>query len=175
MTRDFSHAEGDLMELQIWSDQLAARALGIEVSSIGFWLTSDTTKELPSSFSLVINARVLGVQVGSVTIDPLKNGPFTMPLVEAAGGTVEGKIDDWGAFDKAGNPVASSDTNWKTADSVAFLITGIADVTIPASAITTLIPGLGWLAKAALGVLGNKVKISVAHQHVAAHLPHGSP
>jgi hypothetical protein len=163
------------MELQIWSDQPAARALGIEVSSIGFWLTSDTTQALPNSFSLLINARVLGLQVGSVTINPLKNGAFTMPLVEAAGGTVEGRIDDFGAFDKAGNPVASTDAQWKTADSVAFLITGIADVTIPASAVTTLIPGIGWLAKAALAVLGNKVKITVAHQHVAAHLPHGSP
>jgi hypothetical protein len=160
------------MILQVWHDDSAVRAHGLEVSSIGFWLTSDASKALPSSFSLLINARVLGAQVGSVTIDPMKNGNFTMPLLQKIGGTVEGRIDDWNAYDKAGNPV--KDSAWKDAESVGFIVTGIADVTIAASTIVALIPGIGWLAKAALAVLGNKVKISVAHERVIAHLPHGS-
>lgn len=162
------------MELQVWHDNPSVKAGGLSVSSIGFWLTSDTTRPLPESFSLLINARVFGVQVGSVTINPMKNGTFTMPLLSSIGGTVEGRVDDWTAYDKNGHPVAGSDTAWRTADSVGFTITGIADVTIPASAITTVIPGLGWVAKAALAILGNRVKISVAHEKVVAHLPHGS-
>jgi hypothetical protein len=98
-----------------------------------------------------------------------------MPLLSKIGGNVTGRIDDWQAFDKNGKPIKSTtDPKWKTADAVGFTVTGIADVTIPASALTALIPGLGWLAKAALATLGNKVKISVAHERVTAHLPHGS-
>jgi hypothetical protein len=164
-----------MMELQVWHDQPAVRVHGFEISSIGFWLASDTTKDLPSSFSLLINARVLGVQVGSVTINPMKNGTFSMPLLASIGGTVEGRIDDFGAFDRAGKPLgAGADPHWKTADAIGFMITGVADATLSAGQISTLIPGLGWLAKAALATLGNKVKVSVAHQQVVAHLPHGS-
>lgn len=163
------------MELEIWHDQPSARALGVEISSIGFWLTSDTSKPLPDSFSLLINARVLGAQIGTVTIDPMKNGDFTMPLLASVGGTVQGRIDDWTPFDKAGKAVdLTADPHWATADTVAFTVTGIADVTIPESAIAGVIPGIGFLAKAALAMFGNKVKISVAHEHVVAPLPHGS-
>lgn len=163
------------MEIQVWHDDPAVKVSGLAVSSLGFWLTSDSAKPLPQSFSLLINARVFGVQVGTVTINPMKNGTFTMPLLASVGGNVEGRVDDWNAYDKNGNQVnQANDPNWRTADSVRFMITGIADVTIPATAVTTLIPGLGWLAKAALAVLGNRVKISVAHDNVIAHLPHGS-
>lgn len=151
------------------------RVLGLNASSVDFWLTSDSAKDLPHSFTLLVNARVFGVQVGSVSIDPMRNGAVTMPLLAAIGGSVDGRIDDWGAFDKSGKPVAATaDPHWKTADAVGFLITGVADVTIPASAVIALIPGIGWLAKLALTTLGNKVKITVAHERVLAHLPHGS-
>jgi hypothetical protein len=163
------------MILEIWHDQPAFRVKGIEVSSIGFWLTSDSSKPLPQSFSLLINARVFGAQVGSVTIVPLKNIDFTMPLLAGQGGTVEGRIDDWSAFDANGKPVdGASDPQWKSADSVALTVTGIADVTLGASNITSAVPGLSLLAKLALTILGNKVKISVAHEHVVAPLPHSA-
>jgi hypothetical protein len=68
----------------------------------------------------------------------------------------------------------TADPSWSTVDSVGFVITGVADVTVTEGTIASLIPGLGWLAKAAPAILGNKVKISVAHERVVAHLPHGS-
>ena len=158
------------MIVQIWHDQPALRVRGIEVSSIGFWLTADSTKSPSQSFSLQITARVFGVQVGTVTISPLQNGPFTMALL-ANSGTVEGRIDDWGAFDKNGKAVnGAADPQWSTAESVAFTVTGIADVTL--DNIASVVPGLSILAKLALSILGDKLKISVAHQHVVAQLPH---
>jgi hypothetical protein len=163
------------MDLQIWHDQPSVKVLGVHVVSIGFWLTSDSTKPLPSSFSLLVDARVFGVQIGTTTIAPVQNGPFSMPLLASVGGTVDGRIDDWGGFDKGGAPVdGTADPSWSTVDSVGFVITGVADVTVTEGTIASLIPGLGWLAKAALAILGNKVKISVAHERVVAHLPHGS-
>lgn len=163
------------MKLQVWHDESALRVGGIQASSIGYWLTSDTSKPLPSSFTLLLNARVFGAQVGTVTISPVKNGSFTMPLLAKVGGTVSGKIDDWQAYDKAGKPIDNSkDRKWATAASVGFTITGIADVTLTAKTIASLIPGIGFLAKAALATLGNKVHISVAHRKVVVHLPHGA-
>jgi hypothetical protein len=163
------------MKLQIWHDDSAVKAHGLDVSSLGFWLTADTTKDLPHSFSLQITARVFGAQVGTVTIDPMKNETFSMPLLSSVGGTVDGRIDDWTAFDKGGKAVDdASDPHWKTATTVGFTVTGIADVTITAGTIASVVPGLGLLAKAALAILGNKVKVSVAHRHVVAHLPHGT-
>jgi len=162
------------MELLVWHDQPAVKTHGLELSSVGFWLSSDTTKALPDSFSLLINARALGVQVGSVTIAPFKNGTFSMPLIAQVGGSVDGRIDDWGAFDAAGKPVdTAADPKWSTATSIGFTVTGIADVTIASNVIGALVP-LGWLAKAALSIFGNKVKISVAHEHVSQQLPHGA-
>lgn len=163
------------MEVQIWRDDRAVNVHGLAVSSLGFWLSSDSTKVLPQSFSLLIDARIFGVQVGSVTIDPMKNGTFTMPLLAKVGGVLQGRIDGWSAYDRTGSVVdAQKDPNWSTAESVSFLITGIADVTISASTVAALVPGLGWAAKAALALLGGKVKISVAHDHVVAHLPNGT-
>jgi hypothetical protein len=159
------------MKLQIWHDDSAVQVHGLEASSLGFWLTADTTKPLPESFSLQITARVFGAQVGTVTIDPMKNGKFSMPL-GASAGTVEGKIDDWTAHDKDGHAV--EDPHWRTATTVSFTVTGVADVTITATTIAAVVPGLGLLAKAALAILGNKLKISIAHRHVVAHLPHGT-
>jgi|ERR1700722_19960323 hypothetical protein len=164
-----------IVELQIWHDEPAVRVHGLDVSSLGFWLASDSTKDLPQSFSLLINARVFGVQVGSVTINPMKNETFTMPLLSSIGGTVDGRIDNWTAYGKGGQPIDNAaDPHWKTATAVGFMITGLADVTISASTIASIIPGIGFLAKAALAILGNKVKISVAHQHVVVNLPHGT-
>jgi hypothetical protein len=163
------------MILQVWHDEPAIKALGVEVASVGFWLTSDTTKPLPDSFALTINARVLGLQVGDVTVEPLQNGAVSMPLLESLGGTVQGKIDDWRALDGTGNVVdIKKDPNWRTATSVGFSITAVADVTLNAGAITAVIPGLGGLAAAALAILGKQVKISVAHQLVLQTLPHGA-
>ncbi len=162
------------MIVQVWHDQPAFHVRGIEVSSIGFWLTSDSAKPLPHSFALQVTARVLGVAVGSATLDPMQNGSMTMPLLAGTAGTVEGKVCDWCAFDKDGKPVSSSDTAWKSAASVAFMMTGVADVTLDATALAGVIPGLSFLAKAALAILGNKVKVSIAHEHVVAQLPHGS-
>jgi hypothetical protein len=162
------------MELQVWHDEPAVKVHGLHVSSLGFWLTSDTTKDLPQSFALLINARVFGAQVGSVTINPVKNESFSMPLLSKIGGKVDGRIDNWTAYDKAGKAVNNAaDPHWKTATAVGFAVTGIADVTLTAGTIALIIPGLGWLAKIALAMLGDKVKISVAHQHVIAHLTHG--
>lgn len=163
------------MKLQVWHDESALRVGAVHASSIGYWLTSDTTKPLPSSFTLLINARVFGAQVGSVTIAPVKNTSFSMPLLSKVGGTVSGRIDDWQAYDKAGKPIdGRKDPKWKTAAAVGFTITGIADVTVTAKAIASLIPGIGFLAKAALATLGNKVHISVAHRRVVVHLAHGA-
>jgi hypothetical protein len=163
------------LQIQIWHDEPAVKVSGLAVSSLGFWLTSDNTKPLPSSFTLLINARVFGVQVGTVSIDPMKNGTFSMPLLASIGGTVQGRIDDWNAYDKNGQPInETADPKWATADSVRFTVTGIADVTITATTVASIVPGLGWVAKAALAVLGNKVKISIAHESVSVHLPHGS-
>jgi len=162
------------MELLVWHDQPAVKTHGLELSSVGFWLNSDTSKDLPDSFSLLINARALGVQVGSVSIAPFKNGPFSMPLIAQIGGSVNGRIDDWTAFDAGGKPVdADKDPKWSTATSIGFTVTGIADVTIASNVISTIIP-LGWLAKAALAMFGGKIKISVAHEHVTQQLPHGA-
>jgi len=131
-------------DLLVWHDERALKVGGVAVSSIGFWLTSDLEKDLPTSFSLLVNARVCGLQVGSVSV-PVKDGStFTMPLLEKIGGTVEGRIDNWGALDNTRKTVDENvDQHWKTANEVTFTITGIADVTLPAGAISTLLPGLG--------------------------------
>jgi hypothetical protein len=163
------------MKLQVWHDDLAVRGGRYEVSSLRFFLTSDTAKSLPTSFALEISARVLGAQVGAVTVNPMKNGKFSMPLLAKIGGTVEGRIDDWQAYDRNGKAVdGRKDPKWKTADAVGFTITGVADVTVSAKAISSIIPVIGWAAKIALQLLGNKVKISVAHHRVITHLPHGA-
>ena len=54
---------------------------------------------------------------------------FTMPLLANVGGNVEGRVDDWNAYDKNGKQVdQANDRNWRTADTVRFMIRGIADV-----------------------------------------------
>jgi hypothetical protein len=58
-------------------------------------------------------------------------------------------------------------------DTVQLPITGTDDVTVPANAITALIPRLERIAKSALAALGGKVKTSLARDRNTAQFRHG--
>lgn len=49
-----------------------------------------------------------------------------MPLSSTVGGTVEGCIDDWQAYDRYGKPIdGRKDPKWKTADAIGFMLPGL--------------------------------------------------
>ncbi len=155
------------MPSEIWSDRkVLAKALGFELASVGFFLEDDTEKALPGCLSLVVSVRVVGVQIGSTTINPLKDGPFQVAFKEPVGGAAQGRVDDTHAIDSSG----ASPAAWGNASAVGFRVTAVGDVTIPISAIAGLLP-LGPLIKLALAHFGNKVKVTLAHEDVVAHLP----
>ena len=152
---------------EIWQERkVLARALGVELASTGFFLEDETTQQPPQSLSLLVNLRVVGVQLGSTRIAPLSNGEFHIDLAQPVGGTLKGRIDDLRALDAGG--LATSD--WKHAAALGFRVTALDDLTISAQQIAALVPVVGPILRIALNAFGNKVTVTLAHDDIVAHM-----
>ncbi len=152
---------------QIWTERkVLARALGFELASLSFFLEDDTAGRVPDSLSLQVVVRVAGVQVGAVTVHPLKNEAIHVPLIDSIGGTLDGRIDDFRALDANGK-----NTGWASAVALGFRITALGNLVVTAATIAKFIPVIGPLLSAALAIVGNKVTIALAHDDVIVHLP----
>ena len=153
---------------EVWTDRkvLAKGPLGLELSSVSFFLFDELNEALPNSLRLQVVARIFGVQIGSTTINPLKNGAFSMPLLSQIGGDLNGRIDDLRPLDANGSSVA-----WSSAVGIGFTITALGDLVVPLATVLSIVPGLGAVAKAALAIFGNKLTINLAHDDVVVHLP----
>jgi hypothetical protein len=152
---------------QILSERkVLARALGYELASLSFFIDDDTSHPAPASLSLQIVVRIVGVQVGAATIAPIQNGPVHVPLLPAIGGTLDGRIDNYRALDRAGAPTA-----WGSAVAIAFAIAALGNMTVPVATIAKFVPVIGPLLSAALALSGNKITIALAHDDMIVHLP----
>ena len=151
----------------IWSEhKVLARGLGLELAALTFDLNDDTARHPPASLSLQIVVRVAGVQIGATTVSPLANEEIKIPLLEAVGGTLDGRIDNLRALDGSGNAAG-----WGGAAALGFEITALGDVTITAETISKFLPVIGPLLSAALAASGKKVTLALAHQAIVVHLP----
>ncbi len=149
-----------------WSDKTVfAHAGSLEVASISYEVRTDFSKPVVDAFSFTVTLRALGVYLGSTTVDPIKNGPVAIDIIQPIGGRVEGRIDNWSALNAEGAP--STDPAWNDASVVSFLITGTANTTLPITAILALVPGIGWLARAALALLGSGVTVNLGHKLIS--------
>lgn len=150
-----------------WSDKTVFAHVGkLEVASVMYEVTADFSKALSHAFSLKVTLRGLGVQLGSTTVSPIADKPVSISIVQPIGGTLQGKITDWGATDSKGNPVPAHDTAWSDAAMVSFLITGTGNVALPVGDLLELVPGLGFLLKAAVSALGSTVSVNLGHKDV---------
>ena len=155
------------MTQEIWQERkVLARAFGVELASVGFFLEDDVTQSPPHRLSLLMNLRVVGVQIGSTTVAPLADVPFQIDLVQPIGGDVKGRIDDLRALDGSGHQTA----DWKDAAAVGFRVTALSNVAISAQQIAGLVPVLGPILKIALNAFGNTVTVTIAHDDIVAHM-----
>jgi hypothetical protein len=151
-----------------WSDRVVfGHVAHLEVASAAFEVSADFTKPLPSAFDLGITMRAAGVDIGNGTF-PVQDGPVQIALAIPGCGNVQGRIDDWRGIDSAGNTIDNAaDPEWKTASAVAFTLTAVGSVTIPVSAISALVPSLGWALSAALALFGGgRVQVSLGHSPI---------
>jgi hypothetical protein len=157
---------------QVWSDpKVLARVGGLHVATVGFFVSQDDAKPLPTAFELLVSLRLFGIQVGQTTVAPIANGPLSLPVGAGAySSTILGEIDDWRGLGADHQPVASADTSWSSAAAVGFRVVAKADVTIPLDLIVAAIPGISIIAKIAAGILGNKATVSLAHDDIVIPL-----
>jgi hypothetical protein len=66
--------------------------------------------DLQNAFEMQISARLFGAQIGHADIDPIKNEDVTVnPDLPVPGvPPIQGRLDDWQAYDANGRPVAFS-------------------------------------------------------------------
>ncbi len=132
---------------------------------MSYEVRADFSKPVIDAFSFVVTLRALGVYLGSTTVDPIKNGPVTIDIVQPIGGTVQGRIDNWSAVNSQGEP--ATDPAWNDASVVSFLVTGTTNAALPIGAILGLAPGIGFLARAAIAVFGSAVTVNLGHRAIA--------
>ena len=121
------------MSSQIWqNDHVIAKALGAEIAAVRFYLSQDPMKPVPKSLDLLISGRVIGAQIGSVNVSLLKDGNISLRLIDTIGGVIDGRIDDLQPLDLNQSPVdVIKDPNWNTPAYVTFVVTGLANITVP--------------------------------------------
>ena len=112
---------------QVWESQDGWKALGLR-----YFVHQDFDQQpdILKAFDLIISARVLGAQIGEVTVAPLANtNPIVMPLIGGIGGSIKGQLDDWQGFMPDGTSAAS----WTNGGlgSARFLLTLDIDIVVP--------------------------------------------
>jgi hypothetical protein len=155
-----------------WSEHIVfAKVLGrYEVASLTIEIAADSNVPLPDAFKLTFTVRGLGVQIGRLENVPLKNGPITIALSApgAKFGDLKGAVSNWHGLDKDGHAIDPiKDPHWKTAATVAFSLTSVADVAIPVSELVALVPHLGWLLGIIVKLFGDKITVTLASQPIS--------
>jgi hypothetical protein len=165
-----------MSKAQVWTDtKVLSRVGGLHVAAVGFFVSQDDAKPLPTAFELLVNLRLFGIEVGQTTVAPIANGPLTLPVGAGTySSTILGEIDDWHGIGADHQPIASTDASWSTAAAMGFRVVAKADITIPLDIILAALPGISVIAKIAAGILGNKVTVTLAHDDIVIPLHKGA-
>ena len=156
------------MEFQIFSDRkVLASALHFQLAAVDFTVFQDSAQELPGGLSLAIDVRVAGAVVTQPFKVPLANGDITVNFVVPSQAPLRGSIQSVQPADVSGS---TAGVTWDKATAVSLAV--IAEAT-PAFTIASLLPGgvvLKGLLAMAVGAIGGKVTIDIAHTTIVAPL-----
>jgi len=156
------------VQFQIISDRkVLASALHFQLAAVDFTVFQDSTQQPPSGLSLAIDVRAAGAVVTQPFTVPLANGDISVNFVVPGQGPLRGSIQSVQPADVNGS---TAGVTWDKATAVSFAV--VAQAT-PAFAIASLLPGgivLKGLLAAAVGVIGGKVTIDIAHTTIVAPL-----
>lgn len=164
----FTSVRGHLVEFQIYSDRkVLASALHFQLAAVDFTVFQDSSQSPPNGLSLAIDVRAAGAVVTQPFQVPLAEGDITINFIVPGVGPLRGSIKSVQPADVNG---AIAGVTWANATAVSFAV--VAEAT-PAFTIASLLPGgivLKGLLALAVGAIGGKVTIDIAHTTIVAPL-----